>query len=133
MDIVICPLAFDAMVTHLLAVYPEEGCGILGLQGNRYCHHYPIENVLHSPVAYLMDPKQQVEALLAVDSDHEETAIFYHSHPHSPAFPSESDLQQATYPEAIYLIVSLQQKSKPVARAFYLHQEWVSEVTIRIG
>jgi proteasome lid subunit RPN8/RPN11 len=34
-----------------------------------------------------------------------EVVGFYHSHPHSQAHPSATDLAEADYPEAVHLIV----------------------------
>jgi proteasome lid subunit RPN8/RPN11 len=57
---------------------------------------------------------------------------FYHSHPHSPARPSARDLAEATYVDALYLIVSLE-ADPPVVRAYTLVDGRFLEVGLRIG
>lgn len=109
---------YEEMLTHLLGVYPEEGCGLLPGRDHHILAHYPIENKLHSPTAYEMNPKQQIKAMLAFKAEGLELVSMYHSHPHGPAEPSETDKAYAYYPEAIQIIVSLAEVSAPVVRAF---------------
>ena len=83
----------------------------------------PIENIEHSPVRYAMDPAAQIRAMLTFEANGLEMVAIYHSHPHSAPYPSETDLAHAFYPEAVYLIVSLQQFDAPEVRAFRLGED----------
>lgn len=83
---------------------PEEACGLVA-----GCHHrsvavYAVENILHSPVRFRMAPAQQVKAYLEIISRGWDLAAIYHSHPQGPAWPSPTDIAEAAYPEAVYLI-----------------------------
>ena len=66
----------------------------------------PVENALHSPVAYAMQPQAQVEAMMAFERDGLELLAIFHSHPGGPAVPSQTDVRQAYYPDSLYLIFS---------------------------
>ncbi|MBI4336682.1 MAG: M67 family metallopeptidase, partial [Chloroflexi bacterium] len=57
-----------------------------------------------------------------------EVLAFYHSHTHSPAYPSATDVRLATWPDAFYLVVSLQDPAGPVVRAFRIQDATITEV-----
>ncbi len=92
------------MLAHVQRHAPEEACGLLGGTGARVAQVYLVENVLHSPVAYEMDPTQQVEAMIALEAAGLDLCGIFHSHPTGPPVPSATDLAQSYYPDAIYLI-----------------------------
>lgn len=107
------------MVDHLKTCLPEEGCGLLAGAAGVIVDVYPIENIDHSPSAYRMHPEQQVNGIFDIENRGLQLTGFYHSHPKGIAYPSQTDLQQATYPDAVYLIVSFGDNS-PRVRAFTL-------------
>jgi proteasome lid subunit RPN8/RPN11 len=55
----------------------------------------------------------------------------YHSHTHTAAFPSPTDVKLAFYPESLYVIVSLKNE-EPVIRAFNIVEGQITEVDVRI-
>ncbi len=109
---------YRAMLAHLQAVYPLEGCGILAGMGETAVHHYAIPNIRRSPVAYEMDPHRQVQVMLELETAGWQMVAIYHSHPTGPAYPSPTDVAQAYYPEAAYVIVSLADRERPLTGAF---------------
>lgn len=125
------PLLWHTMLAHAQAEYPLEACGLLGGTNGRVRHLYAIENQLHSPTRYQMEPAQQIQAILHLEEQGEELLAIYHSHPQGPETPSASDLAQASFPQAIYLILSLAQRDAPVVRGFYLRQGQAQEVLVR--
>ena len=54
----------------------------------------------------------------------------YHSHPDSPPLPSSADLAQANYPEALYLIISLQTRGVLEMRGFRLKDNAIIELQL---
>ena len=54
---------YEAMLAHLLAVYPLEGCGFLAGSEGHVRRLYPIRNIMASAYRYQMDPQQQLQAL----------------------------------------------------------------------
>jgi len=100
------------LVNRLLAAAqadPErEVCGLVGAREGVPTTFYPVANVADSPSRlFRMDPKGQIDALRAMREAGERLFAIFHSHPQGPARPSATDLAEAAYPEALYLIVSL--------------------------
>jgi [CysO sulfur-carrier protein]-S-L-cysteine hydrolase len=124
---------FARMVAHLNEVYPLEGCGILAGRDGRVTRLYPVKNRLQSPVAYEMEPLEQLAAMLDVEERGLELLGIYHSHPNGPDWPSASDVSLAFYPEAAYVIVSMVDPLSPEARAFRIIDGKVAEVELVIG
>jgi [CysO sulfur-carrier protein]-S-L-cysteine hydrolase len=118
---------YRQLVAQAQAAFPVEACGLLAGEAGRVRRLYPITNVLHSPSAFLMDARQQVEAMLEMEAHGWELLAIYHSHPHTPAEPSATDITQAYYPDALYLILSLAKQAEPVLRAFRIRDGQVEE------
>ena len=118
---------YDAMIAHVQAAYPLEACGLLSGNGRFVTHLYCIDNILNSPTAYEMDPQQQIQAMIDFESREETMLAIFHSHPTGPQIPSETDARQAYYPEAIYLIISLEVPERPITRAFHILNHQVTE------
>lgn len=99
---------WQAMLAHLSACLPEEGCGLLGarVEGSRaqVTALLPVENALHSPVRFSMAPAALLEALSTLERDGLELAAFFHSHPAGPEFPSATDRAEFAYPGVLALI-----------------------------
>lgn len=123
---------YRQMIAHVRDARPEEACGLIAGLGDRAVAIYPVENRLHSPVEYEMEPVAQVQAMLALEDEGYELIGIYHSHPHSPAVPSATDLARSYYPDAQYVIISLAEPGRPVARAFYLRDGAAAEVTFQV-
>jgi [CysO sulfur-carrier protein]-S-L-cysteine hydrolase len=119
---------YNQILAHLQAEYPLEACGILAGQAGAIVRVYPIANKLRSPIAYEMEPQQQLAAMLEIDEKGWEMTAVYHSHPQGPETPSQTDVAQAYYPDVMQLIVSLRQRSQPVARAFRIGNGRVTEL-----
>jgi proteasome lid subunit RPN8/RPN11 len=83
---------------------PEEACGLVAGIDNRSQRVFMISNIWQSPVRFRLDPQEQLEALLMIEDNNWDLLAIYHSHPRGPAYPSESDIGEAAYPEAINLI-----------------------------
>ncbi len=122
----------NQLLAHLQAEYPLEACGILAGQGGQVIKLYPIENKLHSPTAYEMNPQQQLVAMLEIEERGWAMTAVYHSHPHGPETPSPTDITQAYYPDTIQVIVSLAQRDQPVIRAFTIMNGRVQETAIDV-
>jgi proteasome lid subunit RPN8/RPN11 len=85
---------------------PEEACGLILGKPGLARHVIPTTNILHSPVRYRMDPKEQLAALRRMDQEGLDLIAIYHSHPNGPEIPSPADIAEAYYPESLYLICS---------------------------
>jgi proteasome lid subunit RPN8/RPN11 len=124
---------FDEMVEHGLAAFPNEACGLLAGKEGRPVRFFPMTNRDASPVSYRLDPKEQLHAFQEMDDEGWELLGIFHTHTHSEAYPSETDRQQAFYPEAAYLVMSLSDRANPVLRAFKIADGQVEEEELRIA
>lgn len=108
---IVLPAAFrQAMLDHVSSCYPEEACGLLGGQaagvGCRVAAVLPVENALHSPVRYRMEPSAQLQGFLRLEEQGLDLVGIYHSHPTGPDHPSQTDLDEFAYPGVLALIWS---------------------------
>lgn len=92
------------MSEHVQAYRLEEACGLLGGRGGDVRMVLPVANVLRSRTRYRMDPEGQLAAMTRIEEEGEEIVGIYHSHPGGPPHPSETDLLEDAYPEAVQLI-----------------------------
>ncbi|MHB1006252.1 MAG: M67 family metallopeptidase [Chloroflexota bacterium] len=124
---------YDEIVTYASQGAPEEVCGILAGRDGVVSRVYPGRNVAPNPrVRYEMDPRQQFEAMREIETEGQHMVGIYHSHPHSPAYPSHLDKELAFYPDSLYVIVSLAEEDAPVMRAFCLAGGQVSEEELSV-
>ena len=110
-----------------------EVCGLITAKNGRPQRCIPVPNVSDQPERlFAMDPKSQIDALRNMREHNEELFGIYHSHPHSPAEPSDTDLEQAGYPDALYVIVSLNTKGVLEMRGFRLRDGKTEPVELEI-
>ncbi|GHT47288.1 Mov34/MPN/PAD-1 family protein [Bacteroidia bacterium] len=109
---------------------PNEACGLLVGKGMEVIKQYSLTNVDHSPEHFSFDPKEQFGVLREARKEGWEILANYHSHPESPARPSEEDIRLAFDPNIIYIILSLQDKDNPVIKAFSIQNGKVVEIVI---
>lgn len=132
----------EAIVAHARQELPNEACGLIvgerpAPDGGLPLGWVPARNSLASPYRYEIDPDDLLRVTIDVDDRDEIIWGIVHSHVSSPARPSPADLRQATYPEAIYVLVSLDPaEADPVTgaesvRAWRLVDGAVHEVTLR--
>ena len=119
------------MIEHAQAEYPREACGILGGADGEAMKLYRLTNVDPDPVMrYNADPKELKHVTDDIyDKDWDVVGI-YHSHTHSPAFPSPTDVDRAFYPDASYVLVSLQDRQRPDLRAFRIIEGKITEMKV---
>ena len=129
----------DESVTHARQDDPNECCGILAGVDGKVLRLYRMTNVEHSPYRYSMDPKELLDVNQEIDDSHWELLAIYHSHTHTEAYPSATDVRLATWPdgtsiwpEAYYILVSLVDKRSPAIRAFRIEDGTISELELRI-
>lgn len=123
----------DAMVQHALEEDPNECCGILAGAGGIVLQHYRITNTERSPYRYSMDGRELNQVLRELDDNGWELQVIYHSHTHSAAYPSDTDVRlAANWPDPYYLLVSLLDKQSPDVRLFTIEDGTVTEEPVVI-
>ncbi len=119
------------MIDHAQAEYPKEACGILGGSDGSPTKLYRLTNVDPDPVMrYNADPKELKHVTDDIYDRDEDVVAIYHSHTHSPAFPSATDVDRAFYPESFYVLVSLQDRQHPDLRSFRIIEGKITETKV---
>ncbi|MDR2392974.1 MAG: M67 family metallopeptidase [Treponema sp.] len=124
-----------ALLAHARQGLPNEACGLLAgeVQGDAkvikkvYC----LTNVDHSPEHFSMAPEEQFKAVADLRKNGLVLLGNFHSHPASPARPSEEDIRLAFDPTLSYLIISLQ-TGEPVLKSFLIRKGTVSEEALQV-
>jgi proteasome lid subunit RPN8/RPN11 len=122
-----------AMVAHCLRGLPEEACGLIS--GNPTLDAvdawYPAQNVAHSARVYTVDPLAHLRADRDAESRGQQILGVFHSHTHTDAYPSPTDIAQAPDPAWHYVIVSLRD-IQPVVRSYRILGEQADEESVVI-
>ena len=135
MTLTISDTVRSRMIEHCLDGRPEEACGLLAgtVDGDSaeatVC--YPGRNLAASAYVYELDPKDHLHA----DRDAEEQGLeivgVFHSHTHTEAYPSPTDVARAPDPYWHYVLVSLRD-AEPVIRSFRIQDESITEEPIEV-
>jgi proteasome lid subunit RPN8/RPN11 len=107
MEVEISRRVLDAVVAHARVEAPRECCGLLVGHGSSVSEAVAARNIADRPNRFLVDPQDHVKTLRASRQRGLEVLGFYHSHPRTAAAPSARDREEASYPDHLYLIVSL--------------------------
>jgi proteasome lid subunit RPN8/RPN11 len=99
----------DRIAAHAWATRPDECCGLLvGPRDDGAVHDaIPTTNQTPSPTGYRIDPAEHFAAIRAARAEGRRIVGAYHSHPGAPAVPSRRDLDEAWFPDFLYVIVSV--------------------------
>jgi len=122
------------MTAHCLRAYPEEGCGLLvgDPASGRVLRCIPVRNMARSARHYVVDPQDHLRADRAAEEEGLEIVGVFHSHTHTDAYPSATDVAQAPDPSWHYVVVSLRTEVASM-RSFQLAGGVVSEEPIVLG
>jgi proteasome lid subunit RPN8/RPN11 len=102
----------EAMVAQARTEYPNESCGLIigdaeAANDGRPLRYVPTRNKAASPYRYEIDPSDLLRLTIETDDADEVFWGIVHSHTHTPAIPSATDIGLAFYPDSLYLLVSL--------------------------
>ncbi len=131
--IVRIPRSLANELLHQAQLSPsQEVCGLVGQKGS-VCECYPIDNVAtDASVLFALNASEQLAAFKQMKQKGQSLFAIYHSHPSSPPLPSQIDVEEANYRDALYLIISLNTKGVLEMRGFYLNTEQTEEVELII-
>jgi [CysO sulfur-carrier protein]-S-L-cysteine hydrolase len=129
--VVIPAVVRDELVAHARAGLPNEACGILAGVDGRVERFFPAQPDEPSPYYYRIESRDQIRIMNAIDDAGLDLLGIYHSHTSSPAYPSRTDAEQAFWPEAVYVIVSLAGSDADV-RGYRIHDMSVTEEALRV-
>ncbi|MGI8826033.1 MAG: Mov34/MPN/PAD-1 family protein [Chloroflexota bacterium] len=120
------------MIEHARAGFPNEACGLVASTEDRAVKVYCIENSDPSPVFYHMDPQEQLRAIMEIDDAGWDLGAIFHSHTRTSAYPSQTDVGLAHYPDALYIIVSLAAEPDPEIKAFRIKDGGIREAFLEV-
>jgi [CysO sulfur-carrier protein]-S-L-cysteine hydrolase len=123
---------FKEIVEHGLREFPNECCGVIAGREGEPVRVIPMKNIDASPVTYRLDSREQFRVFEEMEEEGLELWAFYHSHTHSEATPSETDVRLAFFPDSRYLLLSLADREAPVLRSFFIRDGEVSEEELTI-
>jgi proteasome lid subunit RPN8/RPN11 len=115
------------MVGHAYGGLPDEACGLLAGDADGVAAvFYPCRNAAESSRVYTIDPRDHLRADRDAESRGLEIIGVMHSHTHTEAYPSPTDVTQAPDPAWHYVIVSLKRESA-VLRSYRIVDGEVAE------
>lgn len=120
----------DELIAHAVADLPNECCGMIGGRAGVATSVHRAANTEASPFMYVMDPREQLRLMDAIDDAGEDLLAIYHSHTRSAAYPSRTDVELAFFGQTLYVIVSLANPDDPEIRAFHLRRDQPPESAI---
>lgn len=123
----------QSLLHHAQQTPTQEVCGLISSQNNKPYHCYPIKNTAQQPECFFnLDSQQQIQTMSQMRENNEQLFAIYHSHPKTPAIPSITDIEQANYPDALYIIISLNIKGVLQLRAYKLVKFQFIEVLLHL-
>jgi [CysO sulfur-carrier protein]-S-L-cysteine hydrolase len=122
---------YEQLVAHARAEAPNECCGMIASRDGEAVTVHPAVNAAASPLRYEIDGAEQYRIQMQIDDDGHDLGAIYHSHTRTEPFPSQTDVNLAFYPEALYVIVGLA-GPEPEVRAFEIRDGQVTEAELRV-
>ena len=130
------------LIGHARRADPNEACGLIlgsapAAAGGRALRFEPTRNAAASPYRYEIDSKDLLRLTLEADDRDEVFWAIVHSHTHTPARPSPTDIGLAFYPDSLYILVSLAETGDPgepvpIVRAWRIVERNVFEVPLDV-
>lgn len=135
---------YEALLGHCLDGFPDEACGLFSgpytpAEGNgparptgAVTEVHPCRNADASARTYTVDSRDLLRAMRAAEERGDDIVGVWHSHTHTDAYPSATDVRQAVDATWIYAIVSLKY-GEPVLRAYRIADGAITEVGVEVG
>jgi proteasome lid subunit RPN8/RPN11 len=129
---------YETVVSHCFDGFPDEACGLLAgplvdaVSAGEITGAYPCRNADQSARTYTVDSRDYLRAMRDAEERDDEIVGVWHSHTHTDAYPSPTDVRQAVDPAWWYVIVSLK-LGEPVLRAFQIRDDTITEVGVEVG
>lgn len=122
---------YDQMVAHARAEAPNECCGMVASRDGELVQVHPATNAAASPLRYEIDGAEQYRIQMEIDDAGLDLGAIYHSHTRTAPYPSQTDINLAFYPDALYVIVGLAGGAADV-RAYTIRDGQVAEADLAV-
>ena len=119
----------QTMIDHARAGVPNEACGLVigdrpAAMGGRAARFEPTRNAAASRYRYEIHPDDLYRLTIETDDADQVFWGIVHSHTHTPAVPSPTDVGLAFYPDALYILVSLAEDEADAATGMPSVRAW---------
>jgi proteasome lid subunit RPN8/RPN11 len=121
----------DDIVAHARAEAPNECCGMIAARDGQAVAVHRATNSAASPLRYEIDGMEQYRIQTAIEDAGLELGAIYHSHTRSDPIPSQTDINLAFYPEALYVIVGVK-GDEPAVRAWEIADGGYTERPLQV-
>ena len=121
----------DDVIAHARADAPNECVGMIAGRDGEAVSVHRARNAAASPLRYEIDGMEQYRIQTAIEDAGLDLGAIYHSHTRSDPLPSQTDINLAFYPEALYVIVGLK-AGEPDVRAWRIVDGQVSEAALEV-
>ena len=121
----------DEVIAHARAEAPNECVGMLASRNGEAVAVHRAANKAASPLRYEIDGMEQYRIQTEIEDAGLDLGAIYHSHTRSAPEPSQTDINLAFYPDALYVIVGLK-SAEPDVRAWRIVDGQVSEASLEI-
>jgi proteasome lid subunit RPN8/RPN11 len=121
----------ERMVAQARAEAPDECCGMIATRDGEAVELYPTVNAAHSPLRYEIDGAEQYRVQMAIEDAGLELGAIYHSHTKTAPYPSQTDVNLAFYPDALYVILGVAGEEADV-RAYRIVDGEVGEAALEV-
>ena len=124
----------ESLVSFAEAKHPIEACGLLlsKKESPAQTRFVPMANVANSEEYFQFNPAEQLKVWKEMEANGEFPLAVFHSHTHSEAYPSRTDVEFSGHPECHYLIVSTDAAVEDKLRSFRISSNIVIEESVRI-
>ena len=122
------------MIDHVDSHAPLEACGLLAGKGSTVEVVLVVRNQAQSPVRYVMDPIEQLNAFEWIESNNMDLLGIFHSHPTGPETVSPTDIAQAAYAVTYIILAPVDNNNTREwhARGFWIENGSFSEVLLQV-
>ena len=121
---------YEKIINHAMRDMPNEACGMLAGGSGVVKALYEMSNSDQSGEHFTLVPEEQFQVIKAIRTSGLSLLGIYHSHPASPARPSEEDIRLALTPDVVHVIVSMQNPDQPDIRGFNIEDGVVTTVPL---
>jgi [CysO sulfur-carrier protein]-S-L-cysteine hydrolase len=121
----------EEVLAHAREEAPNECCGMIATRDGRAVAVHRAANAAASPLRYEIDPRDQLRIQSAIEDAGLELGAIYHSHTRSTPYPSQTDVNLAFYPDAVYVIVGLADQ-RPEVRAYRIVDGRVDDAELEV-
>ncbi|TMM03808.1 MAG: M67 family metallopeptidase [Actinobacteria bacterium] len=121
----------DELIDHARSEAPIECCGMIASRDGAAVRVYRATNAAASPLRYEIDGAEQYRIQMEIEDADLDLGAIYHSHTRTEPYPSQTDINLAFYPDAVYVIVGLA-GDRPDVRGYEIRDGQVQEAALEV-